>query len=333
MKEHKTQILAALALAFMLGAVVPSATFASDGTEESGEAGIEAQANDAEGANAEGDGTGSEEKTLGLSESIVELNKRIQTRAPFNDYWKAANRNLTQNLIYNMQNLAVFTVGAEAGMMTAGSGLDDKETLWTDLSADTKAAIKDMTYYGGLNYIKTQNGADYNKLKVKVDEKLALANNAISTIRSIVSANYSGVTLAANLAPEALITAVKDGVKDYAKFEALYNALDFIRVITPSAGDVTVDNVEAKYDEAKQMVYYNKLALAALEIDGSVLSGLHTYKLPTTSANPEAPNTGIIGLIESGALDLGTITLIVSVAVASIAGLGLIAKLYLKHKF
>jgi len=104
--------------------------------------------------------------------------------------------------------------------------------------------------------------------------------------------------------------------------------------LTTGGQTLTAAAIDGVYmTEAEQMVAYSKMAAAAEAIDPTVMKGLMAYKLPDTSAGVDAPDTGIIGLIESGALDLGMITLIVSVVVASLAGAGLIAKLYLKHKF
>ena len=329
MKEHKQQILAVLALALALGMVMPSAAFASEGTAD--EAGIEALAEGSEGANGGEDGAGEKEETLGLADSIAELNKRVQTLDSFATYRKAADK-----LISNMQGLADFTMKAETAMSKTTSGVDEN-SLWKALSATTQTAVKDMDCYAALQYIKTQNGEDYTKLKTKIDSLLTLAADEIATIRAEAPKVETGLTLAANLAPADLIKAVQDGIPHYGAYNALYSALVFVREATPASGVVTAENINlAQPDEGKQMLAYNKIAVAALAIDGNVMSGLYNYKLPTTSApdtKPEAPDTGIVGMIESGALDLGTITLIVSVALASVAGLGLIAKLYLKHKF
>lgn len=329
MKEYKKQILAVLALALALGMAVPGAVFASEGTAD--EAGIEALAEGSEGANGSEDGAGDKEETLSLVESIVELNTRIQTRTTFDTYRKAADK-----LIANMQGLSEYTLNAKTAMEKTTSGVGEK-TLWAALSTETQNAIKEKTYYDALNYIKTQNGTDYTTVKSKVDSLLSVATGEISTIRTEAPKVQTGLTLAADLAPEKLIEAVEEGIPNYEVYDKLYTALAFVREATPTSGTVTTENIKAKYpNEGDQMKAYNQIALAALQIDGSVLEGLYTYKLPNTSApdtKPEAPDTGIVGMIESGALDLGTITLIVSVALASVAGLGLIAKLYLKHKF
>lgn len=155
----------------------------------------------------------------------------------------------------------------------------------------------------------------------------------VTAAMNAVKAQMTGVAGLDGLDKAQLIAKAKE-VEGFTNNRALYDALAFTRAMT---SPLTAAAIESVYKtQAEQMTVYSKLAAAAKAVDSTVMKGLMAYELPTTSApeeKPTTPDSGIVGLIESGALDLGTVMLIVSVAVAGLAGAALIAKLYLKHKF
>lgn len=167
------------------------------------------------------------------------------------------------------------------------------------------------------------------------DEQIATAKAAVV---AALPTMVPSVTVGADADNDEIIAAAKQ-LPNYEKFAALYNSMGFVRAL---GSNVTVATIDAKYSgkegEATQLDGYNAMLLAATEIDPQVMVGLVRYELPQTGPDEDktdvkTPDTGIVGLFESGALDMTTLTLIASVAVASIAGIVLIAKLYLKHKF
>ncbi len=209
-----------------------------------------------------------------------------------------------------------------------------------------------------LNRIKTLNSfAGYRSA-----ENLVAASEALIANKTDIDAKAQliaaiGTDDAKDMTVDELIAEAKK-TPSYTKYANLYNSMAFIRNVLknmPEGSTVTDASLQSLLktaygsDSAKLMKDYSTMGNAAKAIDSTVLKNLLATNIPDTSApggddkpttNPDgqkpginAPGTGIVGLFESGALDLGTITLIVSVAVASLAGLGLIAKLYLKHKF
>lgn len=148
---------------------------------------------------------------------------------------------------------------------------------------------------------------------------------------------------------DAMIAKAKT-VTDYNKYAALYDSLGFIRTLTSNGSSALTEAMVNTLNTNAQASKYTAMRTAAVALKPNIAHNLMgASTLPDTGAGDNdndndnsgngdktdvtTPDTGIVGMIESGALDLGTVTLIASVVVASIAGLGLIAKLYLKHKF
>lgn len=325
MKIKKVEILAALALAFALGLAVPGRSFALTAEDDT--------VAQSEEANSEGDGEGDNQVVSSVSQSIADLYNRIMndedSEYKFDGYRKAADK-----LIPAMQLLAGYTGEAKP--------LLEQAEIWDELDEETQEAIEDgeMNLYDALDYIKDEAGEDYTTFQTEIDKLLGEADGAMTTIKAEVkSLTSSDLDLDSVEDPAELIEKVEaseGGFPNYAAYVMLYNAMKLVSGAVPVSGVLTAENVEAKLTDAEQTLAYNKIATAALAIDGSVLTGLSdAWKYPVTSApeEPSTPNSGIVGLIESGAMDLGMVTLIASVAVASIAGAALIAKLYLKHKF
>ncbi len=387
LKEHKVQILAAIALAFSLGMVVPSAVFASEG-------GVAVQA---EGATA--------------SVSVQQLLDVIHQAPTVTNY--AAYKSLVN--AYNGVAAANPADGAVATAVQAVKALVTDAPISNDSSV---ATVK--TYIEGMSQYKTWSPAinAINAIMKKADvtsetavtatalagyspEEIAQYYNAINNVVNPMPATYAenvvvlagrintgagfanyrtyeplvaavvayeakpsdaalkaelakqvgdilNIAGSTNMSTEALLVEAK-GIEGYDKYVALYNSMAFIREALPAGTTViTADLLNAKYPaaEGKNELadYYGAMAVAAAAIDASSVNNLLPFTMPDTSVGgdpkPEekpsdvnTPNTGIVGLIESGALDLGMVTLIASVAVASVAGLGLIAKLYLGKKF
>lgn len=314
LQNHKVQILAALALAFSLGMMVPSATYAAEGSGD-----VETQADG---------GSTSDKKTLGLAASIAALYNKVQNDESFAGYQKAI------ALINAVDAYAPYTESAET-VLKKVDGTTDK-TLWASLSEATQKKLAGKTGVESIAILKDSD--DYTTLGTQIDALGTAITNAQTTLAGQVKALRPTVTGVDDMTGAALINAAK-GLDKYDEYAALYKATDFVRAIATAGTDLTEADVKAKLpNETMQMTGYNAMAVAAVAINPKATEGLYSYTLPETSVGGdknevEAPNTGIVGLIESGALDMGTITLIVSVAVASVAGLGLIAKLYLKHKF
>ncbi len=202
--------------------------------------------------------------------------------------------------------------------------------------------------------------ADYNNYEPLIAAAVAAqakpGDTALKTALATQISNKLNVTGVNDLSVTALINVAKEKITatKYDQYVALYNSMKFIRDVLPTGTTtITAKLLNDKYNSDELAKYYGSMFEAAKVIDATAVNNLMPAELPNTGSDdkngsgegingddkngedekPEAPNTGIVGLFESGALDLGTITLIVSVAVASVAGLGLIAKLYLKHKF
>lgn len=386
-KINKTQILAALALAFSLGMAMPSAVFASG--EDAGEPAAQAQdvaqkvtAKDLSDAIATAKADAEYAKYNALYQAVANLPKEL-TQATTDQL------NAVRTAIGN-----IVTSGANVGDMTAQELVDyvnnnvpNYQTYLNMLEAVakvqkyvngdattdqaiTEAAVSSKVPEGEIAGLYNAIDAFNNRVVGSVADNIVKLNTRITNNSSFAeyrasttlvaaveavealpaNASESQVTAAVNalraalpsttenlatLTKDQLLTAAK-ATKDFVKNQAMYDALGFVRTLTAGGQTLTATAIEGVYEtEAAQMVAYSKMAAAAEAIDPTVMKGLMAYKLPDTSAGGDmnTPDTGIIGLIESGALDLGMVTLIVSVAVAGLAGVSLIAKLYLKHKF
>lgn len=386
MKQHKTQILAALALAFCLGMVVPNAVFASEG----GEDGIELYA----------EGT----TKLATSADLYAAIQKAKTEANFAKY----------QTLYNAQqalakDLAAATETQVVAARNAVLAIDNAAQVADMTATELNTYINSMKDYslwagmfGAINTVVEKTGSSSytadlisqkmsqndiqdcykavnafnNRVTGSLADNIMKLYNRINSEQSMSDYRTMAPVLAALEtledvnAPEtdvnAALTTVRnalkillpevggidtmdaktlaqtaEGVTDYFKYLALYDSMAFLREITDGGTNLTAAAISGKYSIAAQQENYDAMATAAAAIDPEITAGLWAYELPNTSAGGEddkksdvdAPNTGIVGLFESGALDMGTLTLIVSVAVAGIAGIGLIAKLYLKHKF
>lgn len=260
------------------------------------------------------------------ADNIMRLNGRIISRSAFDGYRSA------QDMVVAAEALAPYTANAEDFL--ADIPPSNAVSVWQALSTATQNALRGKAGYEALVEIK--GTADYTgEVKTWVDAALATMNANAATLRS----KFADVKGVDNMNVGQLV-AEAQGTENYAKYSALYNSLGFIRAI--NGGALSAEILTSAYSDATLASNYSKMLTAALAIDPSIGNGL--LMMPQTSApddnktddnksDVEAPNTGIIGLFESGAMDMGTLTLIVSVAVAGLAGVGLIAKLYLKHKF
>ena len=370
-KMNKTQILAALALAFSLGMAMPGAVFASE--EGAGEPVAQAQ-------------------DVTQKVTAIDLNDAIKAAkadaeyAKYSALYQAVATSDQLNAVRSAIG-AIVTTGANVGDMNAQELVDyvnnnipgyktyvgmleaiakvqayvgegqtiteaaisskvpeeELQGLYATIDAFNNRVIGDVAdNIVKLNTRITSNASFQayrasTTLVAAVEAVEALpANAAESQINTAVSALRAALPAATpnlSLTKEQLLETAK-ATADFAKNKAMYDALGFVRTLTTGGQTLTAAAIDGVYTtESEQMVAYSKMAAAAEAIDPTVMKGLMAYKLPDTSAGVDAPDTGIIGLIESGALDLGMITLIVSVAVAGLAGAGLIAKLYLKHKF
>ncbi len=168
--------------------------------------------------------------------------------------------------------------------------------------------------------------------------------SARNTLISQMQALAPTVPVSADMSDAQLIEAAKQlpPAGSYAKYAALYHAVDALttKLGVNSLNDVTEDAV-TKLSVAEQNQFYNSIAAAAVAVNSGALEGLIPGTLPDTSVpdsenpgtKPGAPDTGIVGLFESGAIDAATMVMIIAAAVAALAGAGIVAKLYLKHKF
>jgi len=335
LKDYKVQILAAMALAFSLGMVVPSAVFASEGGENA-EAGIEAQA---EGT--ENEGTDSE--TLNLNDSVAELYKRIQERDAFADFRKMAPVIANTDAINNSGLMGDAQAWAESFMPYENMG-----TAWYRLSGETKEAIAGKKIYQVLDVLKADPlyTATYNgTYAAKVNDLAKLDTELKAQQVTLIKAAMPTVTDVDTMTLPMLVGTVEHS-ENYTKNGDLVTAMMFMgESITDGA--LSMSKLTSMYQPAELTIKYAGMANAAAKIDPTVTTGLAAYQMPETSKpggddkpaeekpgdKVNTPDTGIVGLLEAGALDLGTLTLIASVAVAAVAGLGLIAKLYLKRKF
>lgn len=335
LKDHRVQILAALALAFSLGMVVPNAVFASEGGENAG-AGIEAQA----------EGTGEEgatDETLNLNDSVAELYKRIQERDTFADFRKMAPVIANTDEINNSGLMGDAQAWAESFTPYEHMG-----TAWSRLSGATKEAIAGKKVYQVLDVLKADPlyTATYKgTYAAKVDELVTLNATLTTQQKTLIKTAMPTVTDVDTMTLNMLVGTVESSA-NYTKNGDLVTAMMFMgESITD--GVLSMSKLTSMYQPAQLTLKYAEMANAAAKIDPTATTGLFAYQMPETSKpggddkptdekptdKVNTPDTGIVGLFEAGALDLGTLTLIASVVVAAVAGLGLIAKLYLKHKF
>ncbi len=317
MKEHKKQILAALALAFVLGAAAPTAVFA---------------ANESTGAGANAGETVSQS----YAESIAKLYNKIQKDGSFANYRAAV------PMIQAVAGMEEYLQSAQT-VLSKINGLGTNN-VWDSLNASTRAALAGKTAEEAVTIIKETAGKevdDYTALKTQIDTLSSNIATAKASLVAQVKAYYATDPGVDNMSSTELIAAANK-INGFDNYVGLYNAMKSTDGWVTSGTDLTAAIVESKLaSESLQKAAYDEIANAAVKVSPNALDGLIT--LPNTSApdedkdkddnKPSTPNTGIVGLFESGALDLGTLTLIVSVALASAAGLALIAKLYLKHKF
>lgn len=377
LKFNKTQLLAALALAFSLGLATPTmAVFASEG-----EAGIETRATDntpavtsealytliqqakteanyakyeaiynARAVMAEKPAEATEAQLNNLRQAIVSLNPQAQV----GDLDGVALNEFVLNMDGYKAWSAMFDtmagITAKVGATVTAQAIADKmtpdeiKTAYNSLDAFVNRATGTLAD----NIVKLSDRIDsytsfatYRLFVPVLNDAAALAalgadateterTAALTSLRTDLKKALPQATGIDTMDEAALVKLIQEteGMKEYTD---LYNASAFLNDVKVS-GKVSASAIETKLTATAQANNYSKLAAAAVAIDNTVMKGLMAYTLPDTSA-PVTPDTGIVGLIESGALDLGTLTIIVSVVVAAIAGLGLIGKLYLKHKF
>lgn len=360
MKERKTQILAAFALAFMLGAVVPGSVFALEGDEDATvqeEDGIVAQSEETKETEAE---------VLPLVDSVVELTERISERETFANYMKS------QSYVYETEVLAEFAGPLSSYVQNRQTSASDGE-FWSHLNNAEKTKIENMSVWDAMNQLKTDEASawatEVEAMKGWVDLVLSSIQGTMKSLRvqmSIVidgesaeTANATGHQKYDEFNTPVTLLAEAQKLPNYNKFKALYDASKFViseidlhklSCATDGGTSSTMTTLQyckekrvelikafdGDYDDESDIVRlvlnYSAYVTAARAIDDTVASGLFQI-VEAGSGTPNIPNSGILGLFDMEALDLGAITLIVSVVVASLAGAGLIAKLYLKHKF
>ncbi len=352
-KEHKTQILSALVLAFALGLLaMPNVVFAEEGTEaetsEQTEADVEAQTDnetseqaedgiEAQADNTTGEGKNAEdaEKTKAdsgnvpfsdnIAENVVELYNRIQKNEGFADYKKNEDLVLLSAMV-EMTNTKI-------------KDLDGGEDFLKSVAEDQREEAAEMTLKDFVAEMKVEADKDESGA---LQEVVAALEKMIKDAEDAL-AKELGLS-AGTSTPVQMVAEAKKRVGDnYPKYLTLLKSMVFIREAAGAEDELTMKGLtitkaqletafpaDNKEKQAELTADYGEMLNAAIAIDSKVADGL--VMLPTTSA-PETPDSGIVGLIESGAMDLGTLTLIVSVAVAGLAGIGVIAKLYLKRKF
>lgn len=335
--KNQGQVLAALALAFILGAImVPGAAFAEEvETSDEGIMTLSEGSDVSGGANAEGDGAG-EATTTPVSEDVaentVELYNRIYQQGTFADYRAAV------PLVTAVINARSLTVDAQAWAegLNISSEMGKSEAAWDGLSAATKAAVAQKPLYEALTTLEKDALATENAIFGSVVNQLnILASAAKVNLGEQINKLMPEVTDTGDMdLGELLETA--EGLKDYQKFEDLYTAVVSVAGVNGVNGgaNLTAAGLKAEASEGELMIRYNALALAAVAIDGDVMQGLMSYALPKTGApEVETPNTGVNDGIVEGSLDLAMVTLIASAVVATLAGTGVLARLYLHRKF
>ena len=341
----KKSVFAMLALAMMLGVAVPSAgAFASEGTLEVQNA---------------GDGETTDEKTEGTALeasyvlSFAELYNRVQTSESFKEY--RDNKPLVDayvvlvNASSNAKMVLEDVPGYSAGGVHIKVGDDKDKTFkseWnTKLSDTTKTAISNVKFYNAIATLKKDPLYSSDaKFKKFIDDEEISINAAKAVVVQKLSAAYP--TEAATIQAMSLDDLMKKfdeyvkGEENFAPWLVLSAADDELAdegfVTTTADGTKILNTTEMmkKYNEDKIAEGYIAYATAAAQIDPEATKGLAPYKLPDTSVGtPEAPDSGLISMLEEGSVDVGVMVTVILAAVATIAGAGFIAKLYIKHKF
>ena len=353
MKEHKGQILAALALSMALGLAMPGAVFATeDVSEEVGEpvvTSLEAPeeveiveltdeegtedevaplANDAQtgaGANEGEDATDNEEEiSQDVAENLVELNKRIQTRESFADYRKAVamvkNATIVDAMTQKLEDL----------------GTVASDFKWDDLTDEEKEAFQDKSLLEIVEMVKEDESyADNEMMQMLVTSVEEMMTELLANLRAEIKELLPETEGVDDMTTAQLVGTAKT-YPNFAKYQKLAVAmttLDDMSSKLATGVELTDVMVAVAYqnNEGEMMKSYNAIALAALEIDDTVMKGLMSYELPETSVS--TPDTGAIDATDASALDLALVTLIVAGSLATLGGAALVAKLYLCHKF
>lgn len=377
LKQHRVQILAAIALAFSLGMVVPGAVFAS---EENAEASIEAQS----------------AVVNASSEQLMALVTAIKGEKDYDKYEAlyAAQIALAEDLdgaseakvLAARQAVVALTPEAQVGDLDAKAlnahilgmtGYSDWSAMFTTMkqlekeveatlsqeAISEKLSQKQITnYYNNLNkFVNRVQGTlaeNVAKLFVRISTRdsfkgfrdaagLVEATEKVATLKedateaevnaavAALKAQLADVEGSATMTAEQLVKAARE-TKGYANYKSLYDAMGFVNKELQKLDLAEGDDVEAKLAAALAVTYdkkqaaltedYGRMATAAVKIDDTVMVGLMPAELPTAGVG--TPDTGIVGLIESGALDMGTVMLVVSLAAAGVIGLGVIVRLY-----
>lgn len=288
-----------------------------------------------------------------LAENVAKLYARVSFGAGFAGYRNA------QPLVIAAKAAEPYNAGAKAFFQNSAPVKDNK-TFWDNLSPAAQNAVTNKSVEEALTYLKQRTDT------ANVIDLINQMDNSLKSVKTTLLNAVKSASPTANVNEDSTVAeliAAAEGVSGFVNFTSLYNNTDFIRIATNNATATTtcgsdttnclglVAQINSKYpDQGTLMKYYVAMLNSAAKIDNNVSVGLMTSTLPNTSTGGDdnkpgsndpgekdpglnAPGTGIIGLFESGALDLGTLTLIVSVGLTGIAGLTLIAKLYLKHKF
>ena len=341
--ESKGQVLAALALALVLGAaMVPQAVFAEEIEDEN--AVVEAPEgaeNEVETENDEEDtslvenmslsdgkndddgaGDSADEVSEDVAENIVDLYGRIRSRESFADYRKAAemvkNATILEGMNTKIEDLAEMDMGFS----------------WDDLSDEEKEAYKGKSMIELLESMKADpNYAEDEAAQMMVALFEAAITEATTDLKAQIKTLMPTVTGVDAMTVDQLVATAKS-YPNFAKYQKLAMALDTLDDVNEKLADgteLTDEMVRTVYDESEgeMMKAYNAMALAALEIDDTVMDGLMSYELPDTAA----PNTGANEMVVEGSLDLAMVTLMASAAVATLVGTGVLARLYLHRKF
>lgn len=346
----RKSVFAMLALVMMLGVAMPSVgAFASDGTLEALDAGGKTDDTNTE-TTTDADSTALEASYV---LSFAELFSRVQTGAGFKEY--RDNAPLVDAYITFLNASATAkTVLEDIDKYSAG-GLhiaiknDDDQTFQSDwntkLSADTKTKINNVQFYNAIATLKQDplytTDAEFKKF---IDGEEAAINAAKAVIVEKLSAVYpTEATTIQGMSMNELLKKFDAYMKTEEKFAswlalALYDdvLVNEGLVVTASDGTKMLNTVEItkKYEEDKIVTAYAKYAAVAVQVDPEAAKGLAAYKLPQTGVEtPEAPDTGLVAMIEEGSIDMGLVVMVVLSAVVAIAGVGFVAKLYVKHKF
>lgn len=348
MKEHKGQILAALALSLALGlAVMPSAVFAAEESGAEGEAGVDLLALDGEGENAKDDGTGATEdkkEALGLTESIIELYNRVQERESFKGYRDA--EDLVGEVVsakkFSLVTAEYWLKHADTAVLDSSAAAGSSVFAWNVVSKATQDKMGSKLIYEVIDDLKADAAYTSNEgYKKSVDNTAALAASSVTNITKELNTLFPDDTEEIAKMDLKALVAKAETLKDFAKFVDLYESMQFLNGVTDDGEEhlvVSATKLTGRYTDAQLQLAYSLFAAAAEAIDGTVLEGLDvSWKLPQTGApaeqKPETPNTGALDATDASALDLALVTLIAAGSLATLGGAALVAKLYLCHKF